>query len=72
MKPVGVANRNRYLADADVFRVPQLNGAQLRRKHANHGQVGIRVVADHVRIRTPAIGERDLDALRTMDDVAVR
>src|SRR5208337_1710309 len=49
LEAVRMANRQRELSDAHLLRVAQRGRDEITRVHADHGEVGLRIVADPVR-----------------------
>ena len=45
---------------------------ELRRVDPQHGQIGVRIVSDDVRVRAAPVREHDFDSFGAVDDVAVR
>ncbi len=68
---VRAADRDGDLPDAQAARVAEPAPAEIGRGDLEHGEVGIRIVADDFRARDAPIGQRDLDRRRTAGDVAV-
>ena len=71
LEAVRVADRQGELADAHLLRVAQRGRDEVPGVDADHGQVGLGVVADQVGLVLAAVGQRDLEPLGPVDDVAV-
>src|SRR5438552_12609838 len=71
LKPKLITDRDRNLTDTQSFRVCQSNVRKLRSVDANNREIGIRVVADELGAKFPAVGKIDFNFVRAMHDVAV-
>ena len=72
-EPKGRADRDDRVARGELGRVADREGMELRRRRVDpdHGQVGRGITDERGRI-AGAVGERDLDRGRAVDDVVVR
>jgi len=71
LEPVRVADGDDQLADLDFPRVAEVDAAQVWGGDVQHGQVGLRVLADQLGRVAPAVGQGDADHVGPVDDVAV-
>ncbi len=71
LEAVRVADRDRELADAQAARRPERRGRKAARPDADHRDVGVRIIADDVRVVARAVREARADRFDPMDHVAV-
>src|SRR5439155_13499681 len=68
---VRIANGDGELADADVLRFTQARGGEVGRVNAEDGEVGVRILANQLRVGPSAIAEDHFDSVGAVNDVAV-
>jgi hypothetical protein len=66
-----VANRNGDLSDAHAPRIAKTRPRKRARVDPENGKVGVRIVSHEITARLAAIGQRDRQLVRPMDDVTV-
>ena len=71
LEAVRMANRQRELSDAHLLRVAQRGRDEITRVHADHGEVGLRIVADPVRPVLVAVGQGHVELVGPVHHVAV-
>ena len=71
LEPVGVADGHDQLADAQAARVAEARRHQVGRVHAQDGEVGLRVVADELRVQFASVAQRHAQLVGAVGDVAV-
>jgi hypothetical protein len=71
LEPEWVADRRDELADAQLRRTPEDGMKMPGAAQAQHGQIGVRIVADQLGADDPAVGQRGLEHGGTGYDMAV-
>ena len=71
MKPVRVADGDRNLPDPDGTRVAERRERQRRSVDADNGEIGVRILADEIRLRRAAVGHDDRQRGGRLHDMAV-
>ena len=72
LEAIRVADRNRQLTWFERLRIAELDRGEIGRRDTDHGDVGVAVLADEIGGALTAVGERDVDRGRAVNDVAVR
>ena len=72
LKAVRVADGDHQLAGEQRPRIAKVGRDEVWRRDPDHGDVGVGVVTDKIRVELAAIRKRDADARRAIDDMAVR
>ena len=72
LEAVRVPDRNRQLTWFERLRIAELDRGEIGRGDTDHGDVGVAVLADEISGALTAVGERDVDRGRAVNDVAVR
>ena len=71
LEAIRIADRDHHLTGLQQVRVTKLHRRKLSSGDSNHGNVGIRILPDHIRLVRLAIGQGDLDLSCPVNDVAV-
>ena len=71
LEAVRIADGDGQLADPQPIGITEPHRLEVRRINPENRQVRVRVCADEMRVRVPAIGQRDFNPVRAMNDVAV-
>jgi hypothetical protein len=71
LESVGIANGHHQLPDADGIRVTQPGRYELWGVHAQHSHIGIRVIADQLRMLAAAIRQGHEEPGGVMHNVAI-
>src|SRR5215510_6565741 len=71
LEAVWVPDGDSELADANLIRIAECDGNQVRRVDPDYGQIGFGIVADQLRLASPTVEQRHLDLRRAVDDVVV-
>ena len=72
LEAIGAADRDSDLAHSDGCGIAEPAPRNVADAHLEHGEIGIRVVADDVCARGASIGQRDFDRCGACGDVTVR
>ena len=72
LEAIRVPDRNRQLTWFERLRIAELDRGEIGRGDTDHGDVGVAVLADEIGGALTAVGERDVDRGRAVNDVAVR
>ena len=71
LKAERITNRDYELTYAQILRVGQAHMSELRRIDSNHSEIGVRIVARHLRRIFASIRQIYGDRIRRMNDVAI-
>src|ERR1051326_2363660 len=72
LEPVRITDRQHELANTNLLRLAEMSGHKVRCIDPDYGEIGIRVVADQLRLVLVAVRDRDFNLRCAMDDVTVR
>ena len=71
LEAVRIADGDGQLAHPQLVGIAEPHRFEVRRINPDDRQVRVRVCADEMRVRVPAIGQRDFNLVRAVDHVAV-
>jgi hypothetical protein len=71
LEPEGITERHHQLARRQSRRVAEERGDQVAGAHAQHGEIGVRVVANQIGRQPPAIEQCHVDAFALGHDMTV-